>query len=150
MKLSDICRVAAEGQDSVNAEELFGTLAVIRGCDAWGDAEAGFLYQPCRAPERLSLDMEFEDAYMRLEHIGHYPMTLLFFHESEQLLTAAILGESSVFNRFTSLTAAFRNGKKSPFACYYRAPDGTEQAFNPEHGLGFDHVFPNRRLEWIG
>ena len=150
MKLSDIYQAAAEGQDSVTAEDLFDTLAVIRGRDTWGDAKAGFLYQPGCIPQRLSPDMEFEDSYMHLEHVGHYPMTLLFFHESEEQLVTALLGESGVFNEFNSLSVAFRNGSKSPFACYYRAPDGTEQPFDPDHGLGFGYAFSSRRLEWIG
>lgn len=145
MKLSDICRIAAEGQGLLTSD-LLDTIAVIRGSDYWEHAKPGFLYQPGRPPELLSPEMEFKDSFMRLEHIGHYPMTVLFFHETEAHLVEALLGDSSVFNNFTSFAIAFRNGRKSPFVCYYRALDGTEQVFNPDHILGFGYEFSNRRL----
>ena len=158
MKLSDMCKAAAEASHGsveweVDPSELFESLAVIRGRDSWNDAEAGWLYTPLKEPVSLTSDMDFTDTYMRLDYVSHYPISLLFFYETEEDLVRSILSPGGHFNAFTTLTAAFRYGRLSPFACYYRERDGISILFDKSAQFTserpFEHEYLERRLVWL-
>jgi hypothetical protein len=153
VKLLEICETAAAScKYSTSAKDILDNLAVIRGRNYWDKAEAGWYYSPSGNPVRLDTEANFEDSFMRIEHIGHYPVWLLLFSEDEEKLVGEILGESGYFNPFTTHTAAFRMGHLSEFQCFYTDVEGNEVPFSKfsqlEDPSSFSHDYPNRRLAW--
>ena len=151
--LFDICRHAASALgDGMQAEDVLEDLAVIRGRSHWGDARAGWLYTPDDTPRPLAPEMRFEDNHMCLDYIGHAPIALLFFFETEAELIEHILGDSGYFNPFTTLIIAFRHGLPAPFLCTYADDDGQAHIFHKQPDEVLDdtlhRMYPKRRLEW--
>lgn len=152
--LIDICRHAASALgDGMQAEEILADLAVIRGRAHWGNAEPGWLYAPGEAPRPLSPDMRFDDMRMCLHYIGHVPVALLYFHDTDVEWIEHILGDSGCFNPFTTLILAFRDGAVAPFRCTFLGDDGARHVLTaPPPDMEppvFGKTYRERALEWL-
>jgi hypothetical protein len=149
MRLQDLVHVVAIEQDDTT-ENIFRDLAVIRGDQTFGHAEAGWLWEDGQRVVRLTPDFEIQARFMRFECIGHYPISCLFFSESLHELEGAIL--ESYFNAFTSYTCAFVDGQLRRFECTYRDAQGLGRVFDKQGQVerdGFGGDYRERRLRWL-
>jgi hypothetical protein len=148
MKLSEILSIVGYEPD-LPSDVPFGDLLVLRNRFHWGDAEGGWLYDGDVRKERLHGDMIFDEPFMLLDDIGHYPMLVLSFPESLAALEGKILDDSGIFNPFTSAQHAFIDGTLRRFECTH-IQGGVEVVLDKEVNWGdFSNEYPGRRLRWL-
>lgn len=151
MKLHELVHVVSLEHDE-DPDFVFTNLAVIRDDQCWRHRKAGKLWQTGQQQRPLTLELEFNDQFMRLDCVAHYPIWLLFFSESLSQLEQEILSEGGYFNPFTTYTCAFVDGKLQRFKCFYRNEHGIEHQFDKAKQMeisDFGGVYRDRRLQWL-
>jgi hypothetical protein len=149
MRLEEIVRiVVAESDGMLKVDWVWENFVVVRGRLFWGDAEPGWVSDNDGRRELLTPNLDFDARVMLFEHIGHRPLSCLFFPESLRELEECLLSEAGYFNGFTTFMCALVDGEARRFQCFYRDADGREHLFDKktQHGFG---MLENRGLRWL-
>jgi hypothetical protein len=154
MKISEICSLVAKAHgDNWKTETVFAELTVIEGRDYWGDAEKGWWYAPGREPKALTLDLEIDATFLQYDYTGHYPISVLFIHPTEEIMIQSVSREGGYLSPFCSLTVLFYHGQIRPFVCHYTDEEGREHIFSKSEqqskSANFEEQLIVSRFTWL-